>query len=168
MTKNFLAKIKSVQIGLSLIEVLVALIILALILPSIGMIVYQIYSVTTSSNDRIIAIRQVQNVGQWVSKDVQMVNSGILTNGTNPILTLEWNNTLYEPGNHHFVKYNLSPNNQLTRQYCDAAGNPVGDAIIAQYISSFSFNVATGTLVITATVGNAIETREYQILKRPE
>jgi prepilin-type N-terminal cleavage/methylation domain-containing protein len=152
--------------GFTLVELLIALAIIGIIGIGLSAVVYRIYNGTTSSENHVLAVSQVQNAGQWISKDALMVTTAVVNSATNPRLTLTWDNSSYEAGNYHVVKYNLS-NNQLTRQYCDATGTTVlGSATVAQYITSFSFDTSTNTLTITATVGNVNETRYYQITRR--
>ena len=161
--------------GFTLLELLVGLAIIGLILPGISEVIYQIINVTSSSQNHVLAVTQVQNAGHWINNDTTMANKPVIfdnsANPANPRLTLEWNNDVYVTGgDHHFVKYYLS-NNQLTRQYCDSSGNTIlSSAIVAYYVTGFSFttvNANTIMLTITATVGKASpETRNYQITDR--
>lgn len=63
------------QRGFTLIELLVALAITGAIAGGIVTAIFQIFTVNTQSNEHMLAIRQVQNAGDWISHDTQMAQS---------------------------------------------------------------------------------------------
>ncbi len=64
-------KLKRNQKGFTLIEVLVVVGILGAIMGVMAMTVVTIMIISPKSNDWVIALRQVQNAGYWISRDAQ-------------------------------------------------------------------------------------------------
>ena len=163
------------QKGFTLIEVLIAVAIMAVIGVVAQAVIVQIVQSNRTSN-HMVAIRQVQQAGYYVSKDgiqAQNINdSGV--NGGFP-LTLSW--TTWDDLKLHTVVYDLVNSSgglyQLQRQETvDGADMP--PTVVAQYIeppdsTECSWNAAGRvlTLNITAKVGLATESRTYEIKPRP-
>jgi len=177
--------------GFTLIEVLVALAILALIVPILSLTTVQIIRLSKTSQDTAYIVRQVQNVGQWVSDDATqvavppvLVNNGFTPSGSQFILTLKYPLTPAEalsiPQILHTVVYTLIPNATpspqwftLTRSFDGGSPIVVGDHIL--YTTPVSVNSPTWfklisgnayELKVTAQIGNTSKTRTYDIQRR--
>ena len=72
------------QNGFTLLELIIALAIGVIILGVLGGALYQILAASSSSSNNIMAIRQVQNAGYWISMDVQQSSADYITVGDNP------------------------------------------------------------------------------------
>ena len=70
------------QRGFTLIELIVAIAITGLITGGITTAIFQVFSVNALSNNHMLALRQVQNAGYWISHDAQMAQN--ITLGDNP------------------------------------------------------------------------------------
>ena len=162
--------------GYSLIGLLVGLPIMAIMTTGMMMAIFQIHSVSSARTNHIIAVREVQNVGHWLTLDGQI--AAIIEPTQDPDgfpLTMSWND---QDDNQHEVVYALLLDNKLQREhYTNRSINPVPDAttLVAQFIdpSSTSCDVtANGELVANITVvvsigsGTHTETRVYRILPR--
>lgn len=127
------------QRGVTLIELLIALLISGVITGGITMSIFQVFDGNARTTNRMIAVKQVQNAGYWISRHVQMTQSIAITGVSGFPLTLTW--TEWD-GTGHQVVYSLEDMTggfkQLERQHLtyDAEGNEVGNetTIVAQYI----------------------------------
>jgi prepilin-type N-terminal cleavage/methylation domain-containing protein len=162
------------QKGFTLIELLVVVAITGLITWGITMTIFQVFNTNTRNSSHMIAIRQVQNAGSWVSPDVQMAQSVNATGGQGFPLTLTW--IEWETGDSHAVNYTLE-DNTLQRSYSVNGGDPTVTTV-AEYIdpdpdqtSCYPLGVlppgAVLTFTVTATVGGESETRVYEVKPRP-
>ena len=158
------------QRGFSLIELLVAIPIAALISTAATGAIFQIFTSNRTGND-VIAFRQVQTAGDWVSRDALQAQS-IPQEGDIPFPFgfnwTDWDNDTHE------VVYSLinMPSGtlkQLQRQ--ETIGVDKTTIIVGQYIdhSQTSCN-RTGNIIaftITASVAQQTATRIYEIKPRP-
>jgi hypothetical protein len=136
------------------------------------------------SSNHMVAIRQVQNAGYWVSHDAQMAQTTNATATLPDFLILkwtDWNNGLNQ------VTYTLENASgglkNLRRIYSiDLGSGPVVQTnfLVGQYISyspsdptltSCNFTSNKLTFTVTATVGSGSkaesETRIYEVKPRP-
>ncbi len=162
-------KLKGNQKGFTLIEVLVTVGILGAIMGVLSMTVISIMIITPRTNDWAIALRQVQNAGYWISRDVLM--SQIVTPAQNPgdpLVALEWDDG---DGTHYEVDYVVTDDDELRRELNGASPG----ILIAQYI----VGVGTDTtfvddgnnkymLTVKASHGDAEVGRVYQVTPRPD
>ena len=171
--------------GFTLIELLVAMAIGALIAGAATMTMFQVINVTKSSNDRMTVIRQVQNAGYWISRDALMAEHVIVDDDpeTADFLSILW--TEWDEGGKKFSIYHW-----VTYSFEDVAGEIAKikrthwiDAVVseqtlvAQYIcynpddpdntTKASYDSPVLTMRIAASLGEAEETREYRIYRRP-
>jgi len=165
--------------GFTLIEVLVVVGILGAIMGVMAMTVMTIMIVSPKSNDHVIALRQVQNAGYWISRDTQMAQN-IHTNLTAPeFLILTWTDwDLSGGGNiYHSVTYTLEdmPDGvkKLMRRHQDSEGEDE-QILIAEYIyydpggdpdnstKIIDYQNPTLTVRMTATSGEVTVIREYE------
>jgi prepilin-type N-terminal cleavage/methylation domain-containing protein len=153
------------QKGFTLIELLVAIAISGVITGGITTTIFQVVIGSARTNNHMIAVRQAQNAGYWVSHDAQMAQ--ILTPTPSPDsdgfpLTLSWtewdgtvNTITYTLGGTEFVR--------------DHNGQ---QSVVAQFIESIEvsprpYTNGALTFTVTATVGGQSETRVYEIVPRP-
>ena len=170
-----LKKINKNQKGFTLIELIMVIAITALIIGVIVMSISLVFNVSARSDNHMLAVRQVQNVGYWISRDVQMAQSvktdEVSTTGF-PLYVAwkDWDTNLHE------ITYNLLGNGELKRSY-SVNGGGASEILIAQYIESIEvaprpFTGDKLTLTVTAAVGGwpkvENETRVYEIVPRPD
>jgi len=171
---------KKGESGFTLIEVLVAITITALIAFGGVATATQIISVNAKSNAHMTAVNEVQNAGYWISRDTQMAQS-VTADGLTPpeFLILSW--TEDSSGDNYQVVYTLEdiPGSTLKKLQRDHSINGGANelTLVAQYIDPASektkseFTNGVLTLTITATVSTASpsgsETRVYRVVPRP-
>jgi len=162
------------QKGFTLIELIIAIAIAALITGGITAAIMQILTINTRASNHMVAVRQVQQAGKEVSKDALQAQA---VNATTPSqgfpLTLTW--TEWGTNQTHTVTYTLEDMSgglkKLQREHFDSALNSTTTTIVAEYISSASFVQLPSAVVydftVTATVGDQSETRIYKVQPRP-
>jgi len=163
------------QRGFTLIEVVLAIALTGIITGGITMTFFQVFSENTRGSNHMIAVRQVQNAGYWVSHDTQMAQSVEPAADPDPdgfplVLTwTEWDGTVNE------VTYTLV-GDELQREHYT---NSILDSTInvAEYVDTdptktkCEFAGGVLTLTVTATLGTGSqvqsETRVYEVIPRP-
>jgi len=165
--------------GFTLIELIVATAIVALIAGAASMATFQVITGTERSNNHMTVIRQVQNAGYWISQDALMAQS--IVTGDDPetpeleFITLKW--TDWENGDVHKIAYTFEDMpgglKKLKRQHLiyDADGVEIGDTMtfVAECIvgsASFSEQDGVWKLSIGAHSVTETETREYEVNPR--
>ncbi|AKG54143.1 type II secretion system protein [Dehalogenimonas sp. WBC-2] len=159
--------------GFTLVEILVALAILGLLAGAVTTAIYQIFSVNTQSNNAMLVIRQVQDLGQWLNRDIQTAQK--ITPGANDglPLVLEWDYRGFSDGVYtgekHRITYTYDADTGIiTREdVVYDADNNIGTPqviVAARYINAVSFEGSI--LEVTAAIGNQSETRTYEITVR--
>jgi prepilin-type N-terminal cleavage/methylation domain-containing protein len=165
-----LGLINKKQEGFTLIEMIIALTLAAIIVTAVTMVTFQVINGSARSNNHMTAIREVQNAGYWVSRDFSMAQTwDDVDNPVTPaleIFTLEWTEQLV--GNKtHTIVYTLV-GNELRRSYAVDDAEPT-ELTVAEFIDSCEFQDLT--FQVTATVGDGpllgTETREYKVIPRP-
>ena len=77
--------------GYSLLGTLIALALMGIITAGIMMGIYQIYNVSSDRTNHILAIREVQNAGRWLTLDGQKAVTITPTQDSNGFpLTISW------------------------------------------------------------------------------
>lgn len=144
------------QKGFTLPELLITVAITGLIVSFLGAAIYQIVTVTDYSNQRIMAMHELQNVAHWFSHDGQMASTA--SGGSELVLTLPDDSS---------ITYAVV-DTELHR----TAGE--SQMILARNISDISFAVADRIITITITsspVGrwdmSEWGTRQYKVCLRP-
>ena len=171
-------RLKDGQSGFTLVELIIAIAIAAVITGGITAAIMQILTINHRDSNHMIAVRQVQQAGDQVSKDAlqaQVVNA-TGTQGVPLILTWqEWGTNTT-----HIVTYDLTDMSsglkKLQRKhYVNSVLNLT--TVVAEYIDpSQTSCVPPGVLApsgvlnftVTATVGTESETRTYKIEPRPD
>ncbi len=152
--------------GFTLLELLIVIVILGAIMGVMSMAIIQIAKVSPGSNDWAIALRQVQNAGYWISRDVQMSEGNIDVN-PDPATFLTLTLPQIPPPNETIVYQFESLNGEQWLTRTESTG---GKTVIAQYISNTTANYdsdnCTLTFTIGATSGNVPVARDYEAMQR--
>jgi prepilin-type N-terminal cleavage/methylation domain-containing protein len=173
---------KPYQRGFTFIEVAVATAIIALIASAATMTTFSVLRDTGRTNDRMTAVRQVENAGYWVSRDTLMADRVCTENLTPPdFLILDWTDWGYDEDSiYHSVTYSIEDVSggigKLKRTHQDSEGTNE-QMLVAEYIyynqsdpsntSDVSYQNPLLTLKIASVLGDAQETREYKVYRRP-
>ena len=164
-------KLKKGEKGFTLIELLVGITISAFVVGAASMTTITMMRLTPQNNDWAVALRQVQNAGFWVSRDV--LTSQNLTVGTDNSTLLTLTIPQITPPDKTIVyEFEDMPNGLKRLIRNDQAGGL--ETPIAEYIStdnsdttaSYSADSRTLTLTITATSGDVSVTRVYEATQR--
>ena len=70
--------------GFTLLELIIAMAIGVIIIGAMGGALYQILAASNSSSNNMMAIRQVQNAGYWIGRDVQESSPDYVEPGDSP------------------------------------------------------------------------------------
>jgi prepilin-type N-terminal cleavage/methylation domain-containing protein len=172
-----LGSINKNQRGFTIVELLVAILITAIIGGAVTTAIFQVFTGNARTSNHMTAVRQVQEAGYWVSRDTQMAQN-IYTENLTGSDKLKLNRTKWD-GSTENVTYSIV-SGQLWRYSENAtSGTPplttVSTSVIAQLIdpTATSCNFTNGVLVFTvkATVGTGSqqgsETRVYEVVPRP-
>ncbi|MBN2463352.1 MAG: prepilin-type N-terminal cleavage/methylation domain-containing protein [Dehalococcoidia bacterium] len=171
-------KLKSGEKGFTLIELVVGLSIAGFVVGAASMATITMMRLTPQSNNWAIALRQVQNAGHWISRDVQMSRGEILIDpDTDIFLTLTLPQD-QDPDNDITVNYQFQDINGV--QWLVRSASTGEQTVIAIDISDTDADYVDDpddqfggmlTFTITATSGttaNTTETvtREYEAMQR--
>lgn len=142
------------QQGYTLVELLIVISITGLIASFLGSAVYQMFTVTEYGNSKMTAIHDLQNISNWLNRDIQMASTA--TGGNQLVLTLPDAST---------ITYTLV-GTALQRS------NDSSQITVAWNITAANFTVSgrTVTLSITSSpVGrqDASHQGTYQVYLRP-
>jgi prepilin-type N-terminal cleavage/methylation domain-containing protein len=155
--------------GFTLIEVIVGLAIMSIIVVAMSMTITTIVTNSQGTTERSVVLRQVQNAGYSISRDVQMAEYVTLdgTSGFPLILDIPVDT---DENNNYSVNY-LFDGDEIIRQVYDSSDILIRERSVAEYIdvgattfSALSFN--TYELTIKAYNGEAVAERSYQIKQR--
>ena len=168
--------------GFTLIELIVAVAIIALIGSATATATLQVLRVTGRNNEHMTAVRQVHNIGYWISRDAQMAQSVATDNLTEPdFLVLNWTEWDYaDDPIYHSVTYffeDLTDGlGKLKRSHWSSAGINE-QTLVAEYIyfnpddsdntTKASYQDSVLNVQLTSLFEEAIEAREYMINLRP-
>lgn len=163
--------------GFTLIEVLITIGIMGAIMGVMSMTIIMFLIAGPESNDRTVAIRQVQNAGYWISRDV--TGAGTITvDGdpatpefitlTIPLSSSDNETVLYEfedmaGGLKKLVRTNQDSGNQILIAeyiYYDPNGDPGNSTKVISYVSPVL------KLQITSVSGGATIIKEYEATQR--
>ena len=187
-------KIVRSEKGFTLIELLVTIAILGAIMGGMSAAVITIMKVSPQNNNWAIALRQVQNAGYWISRDVQMAQSvggDDASTAESEFLTLSWIGWEWTEGtgsgkkqytNEYYVSYIYDEDNKeiMRRQMTTTSEYDIYGHLLSTtsnthqiFIADFITPVPTVTfgneitVVLSATKGGAEVGRTYEIIPRP-
>jgi len=161
-------KLKTTEKGFTLIELVVALSIAAFVTAAASMTIITMMRLSPQTNNWAIALRQVQDAGYWISRDVLMADN-ITVGGTgNPMFL-----TLIQP-------QTQLPKKTIVYQFEDMSGglkrlmrtDNTTAIMVAEYISlpdtsaNYNSDNCTLTFTIKATSGNVLVIRQYEATQR--
>jgi len=173
---------KKGQMGFTLVELLVAVTMMAVISATAAMAINQVSKGTAYSNNSVTAVRQVQNAGYSISRDVLKAHSVIADNLTAPeFLIINW--TEWDENDdpiYHTVTYSIEDLDHgigtLTRSHWSSDGLNQ-KTTIAEYVyyhpgdldntTKVYYDSPQITLKLTAIFKDKRESREYRIARRP-
>ena len=157
------------QPGFTLVELVVALAVAAIILGGIAALAYYMVVGTGEQSDRWLANLQVQYVSFWIGEDVVQAQEIVVENSAGNAaigmkgfpLTITWQG---DNGNNNDVVYYFQDAGQspwqLTREY-KVNGEIVGNSTVAKYLVPWSLvgNEDRGTWGSVINVGNETNPR---------
>jgi prepilin-type N-terminal cleavage/methylation domain-containing protein len=170
--------------GFTMIEVIVALVIVGMIASSASMVMGQMFRVNASSTSRITVIRQVQNAGSYISNDIQTAREVVIDPGATGFpLVITW--TDWDTATAYRAEYYITAQKELFRHYTamlgeatvqetttlvsaclDLTGTPPNTLFRrVQGTERFSLKV---TAVLPGYPVDVRETRTYEMLPRPK
>jgi len=168
--------------GFTLIELIVAAAITALIGVAAATATIQVINGTDRNNNHITAVSQIQNAGHWISHDTNMANEVVIDGLTPPnFLILNWTeldndmDLIYHSATYYFDDL-TDGIGKLKRTHWSSAGANEQN-LVANYIyyepddpentSQVSYQQPVITLQVTALFGDITEAREYKMKHRP-
>jgi prepilin-type N-terminal cleavage/methylation domain-containing protein len=165
------------QKGVTMVELLMAMAVSGIIAAAAGTTISQVFHLNARTSNHMVAVRQVQNAGYWVSRDAQMAQNVNTTAGNGFPVVLSW--TQWD-GSEDEVTYSLENASgtlkNLRRTY-SVNSTSQSDTIVGQCVdpalTSCNYNSDNNTLTftITVTVGSGSrsenETRKYEVHPRP-
>ena len=184
--------------GFTLVELLVVIAIMSLITLGATMTTFQIINVTRRSNDHVAAVRQVQNAGYWISRDALMAENAVVGDDpeteTVEFLILTWTEWDYddtEDSEYHEVIYSFQDppsgigkllwREHTTSMKDDDEWEEIESQtnLVAEYVyynpildpddtTKADYANPVLTTQITASLGEASETKEYRVKHRPD
>jgi len=160
------------QRGLTLLELLIAIVLTGAITSGITMTIFQVFDTSSRTSNHMIAIRQVQHAGKEVSEDLLQAQGWDLGGSSGFPLTLNW--TDWDNNAQHGIAYNLEdmPSGELKILRREHKIDSVTDSTInvAEYIDPGQTScVQAGgvfTFTVTANVSGQSETRVYEVMPR--
>ena len=172
-SKMKLKKLNRSQKGFTLLELLIAIPIIAIVVAAAsGALVQVIQSTQTSAH--MTAVRQVQTAGYWVSKD-SLQAQNVITGASLTLNWKDWNDYNYQ------VVYSLqdmSGGLKWLQRMEEVNGTGVATTMVGQFIdpdnTSWVWDDTNRVLTFTVTAkvtgarGPQTETRTYEIQVRPD
>jgi len=165
--------------GFTLVEMVVSIAILGCIAGVTAMTTSQTLTGSGRSNDQETVLNQVQNAGYWIVRDAQMSENGPgrVQADNNPhtpnVVSYKWWDWSSGSKKLRKIGYTLE-DNKLVRTFSRYEGEdevpPVEktDVLVATYIdyAESTYDGELLTVTITASVGEAILTKEYEAKPR--
>ena len=157
--------------GFTVIELLLVVAITGVIVAPLTMATITLLTSPQRLADQGAVLQQVQNVGYWISRDVQMARS-VNATGSNDFpltLTIPVSDNI---SNDYTIEY-VFDGSKLKRQFYDSGDNLTSETFIADYIDTdnTTFSTVPGELgvyrlTVRVVKDNAVVTRSYEIKQR--
>jgi len=162
------------QRGITLIEMTVAVALIGLIAAGIAMTISQVMAVNSNTSGKMVAIRQVQQAGDRVSKDVLQAGVVVHNSAGDPFsvsLTIPYfKDDVSGPQEKTIIVDYVIEGGELIRTYNDDGSGPI-TMVVARHINPAETSFVQVGDVYIFTVGAGFrgqtETREYEIKPRP-
>ncbi|MFQ5826809.1 MAG: PilW family protein [Dehalococcoidia bacterium] len=137
------------QRGMTLVELLVASAITALVAGGVGPAIIQFMTVTDSTSDGLAALHDVRIATHWIARDAHMAQTTDLVDGAPPVsaMILEWTDRYAEGSVDHTSSYSLV-GQELRRNYDGQV------MVVARYVSSVEFSLVGR--IITVRVASSV------------
>lgn len=164
MSKLF-RKLHKKQSGFTAIEMLIGIAILGIIGVAIALSITQTFRGTTLSNDRMTAINNVRNAGDWITLDTRMATEVTITDNCP---TITWSD-FESPDSQHIVAYSLSGTDlRRSHQVDDGTISVITVAQNLDPTNPITSEFINGelTVTVTSTVGSTSEIRTFVIIPR--
>jgi prepilin-type N-terminal cleavage/methylation domain-containing protein len=161
-------KRKTTEKGFTLIELVVSIAIAGFVVAAASMAVITMWRMSPQSSNWAIALRQVQDAGYWVSRDVEMSQGNITVGTGNPTFLTMIQPRITPPNWTIVYQTETTPdglkriirNNQTLNQQ-----NVVAESISLMN-AGYDIQVGKLNLTIAANSGGTIVTRTYQATQR--
>ena len=145
--------------GYTLVEMLIAIAIVAIITSSISAAIMQSISVSAANKNSMQAIKQVENALHWIDRDAQQAwaSEDLLTSPN----TFHWIDNTQLPVQEHLVTYNWDSDAQTLYREDTEGGTVVQESsLIATNISALTWNCAKnseGKYLLTVNITASVE-----------
>jgi type II secretory pathway pseudopilin PulG len=189
MTFHRLGLVNKNQMGFTLGELMLALVISGVITGGVTMTMFQVFEGNIRTSNHMTAVRQVQNAGYWVSHDAQMAQTVVLGVPAGSLFTLSWVGWEYPSGSNtgidtYEVWYTyvgasdkIRRDQKITTNKYDDDGQLLpGYPTVSESLSFIAEHITTTPTVtlagnklsvtITASFGEAEDERTYEIRPR--
>jgi prepilin-type N-terminal cleavage/methylation domain-containing protein len=142
------------QQGMTMVELIVVVAVTGIIIAFLGTAIYQLMTVTSYGNSRLIAAHELENAAYWLNRDGQQATAA--SGGSGLALTLSDNSS---------VTYSLA-GTELRRS---AGGDSM---ILARNITSLDFSISSRVITMSLTSSpecrdDASENGTYRVYLRP-
>ena len=150
------------QDGFTLVEVLIALGIAALITSALGTAIFQILDRSARGGETVRALNDIQNAGQWLYLDGERAETTDLEESASPVdnMRLDW----VTDGVSHTATYTID-GTELVRDHNGVL------TTVARYVSNADFSISNRliTVNLTSTPGSTGTSKDitYNIWLRP-
>jgi prepilin-type N-terminal cleavage/methylation domain-containing protein len=163
-------KLKAGEKGFTLVEVLVGMTIMVLVLGAASMTIITMLRLSPRTNNWAVALRQVQNAGYWISRDVQQSKTIVVGTGST-FLTMS-QTQIVPPDKTVTYQFQDMPAGELKRLMRNDSID--GLILVSEYISVsgsdtnavYNSDNRTLTFTITARSGDVPVTIRYQAAQR--
>jgi len=159
------------QRGLTLVELLIAIMLAGAVTGGITMTIFQVFNMNSRTSNHMIAVRQVQHAGKQVSQDLLQAKNVKPSGSSGFPLTLNW--TDWDDAQHGII-YTLEDMSSgefdilWRRHYVNLSLDSTTK--VAEYIDPDQTScVPAGgafSFTVTANVGGQSETRVYEVMPR--
>ncbi len=145
-SRKVINRLFSGQRGFTLVEMIVALGIMGVIVPSLGLAIFQMTNFTSRGNAQLATNDDMGVSMRWLDRDIQMAQTTDLVDAAPPVssMTLNWTDEFGRAAAPHTTVYSLV-GTELTRTY---DGNTHS---IAREVSSVQFSIQSKLLTVTLT-----------------